>query len=362
MEKKEKEEQIRKHPGPAMLLTSRRQATPPAIEARQQRFEVGMGTNATPIIPGKAPRRSIGGTSVEAQTTPLQIVPGILNSTKVHRAEGKPDNAIHPGTGANATPIGPSQRQMIPGIPQLTEGKPGRVQGTRLGNRSYWNPELENTADIESVSFARSYPSERVIMIHHPPNTGYPEIIRAVARVRREMYNRNIQHLDDSTTSILQETTELVAPGLQGTRGEKAWDRADKICKDLKLTRTACLPKWLVKGKGDGYEGTKCSLRFTVTTASLRAIKSPLPIVHNKGRIYLYQWEGDKAFYMDELKYMVIEPRSSHSPEPVQTWGAYTYCHRLNHTEDTCWSKKNAQSWTNYQKYQAAAAASNKGS
>ncbi|RPB23573.1 hypothetical protein L211DRAFT_849559 [Terfezia boudieri ATCC MYA-4762] len=151
-----------------------------------------------------------------------------------------------------------------------------------------------------------------------------------------------IQYPNDSMTSILQETTELVVPGLQGTKREKAWDRADKICKDLKLRRAARPPKWLVKGKRDGYEGKKCSLRFTVTTASLRAIKSPLPIEYNKSKIYLYQREGDKAFYVDKLKYRVVEPRPSHSPELVQTWGACTYCHRINHTEDTCWIKKNA--------------------
>lgn len=284
----------------------------------------------------------------------------VTSSQHMRQLPGTGANATplgsRPGTGANATPI--RQLTPTPRAPrQLTEGKPGRIQRTRPGNRGFWNPGPENTADIESecrptsvqvlitgyptvpgrgdawkksflasfnakrerlapdtpicatqVSFARSYPSERVITIHHPPNTEYGEIISAVARVRREIYNTYIQHPNDGTTSILQETTELVALGLQGMRGEKAWDRADEMCKSLNLIRTARPAKWLVKGKGDGYEGTKCSLRFTVTTASLRAIKSPLPIVHNKGRIYLYQREGDRAFYVDELKYMVTEP------------------------------------------------------
>ncbi|RPB21197.1 hypothetical protein L211DRAFT_851705 [Terfezia boudieri ATCC MYA-4762] len=252
MEKKEKEEQTRRHPETATPLTSHRQATPPAIGARQQQSGAGAGANAIPITPGKAPRRPTGGTPVKVQTTPLQIAPGTLNSTEVHHVGGKPDKATHTGTGANATPIGPSQRQMTPRTLQLTEGKPGRVQRTRPGDRRYWNPGLENTADIESVrrttsvqvlisgcptvpgrgeawkksflagfnakrerlapntpicatqvSFARSYPRERVITIHHPPKTRYPEIIRVVARVCREMYNTNIQHLDDSMTSIL---------------------------------------------------------------------------------------------------------------------------------------------------------------
>ncbi|RPB20329.1 hypothetical protein L211DRAFT_852439 [Terfezia boudieri ATCC MYA-4762] len=309
-------------------------------------------------------------------------------------SNGKTPPPTHPGTGANATLIGPSQETTPPKEPTpLAHGKPGRIQRTRPGE-GYWEQGPKNTADIEStsrpmsvqvlmtgwstipargdswkrsflagfnakrerlapetpicatqVSFAFSYPSERVVTIYHPANIKYEEIIRAVARVRREMYNNYIQHLNESLVSILQETTELVAPGLQGTRGEKAWDRAESICRDLKLTKAARPPKWLVKGKGDGYEGKKCSLRFSVTTASLRAIKSPLPIVYNKNKIYLYQRLGDKAFYVDKLKYMAFEPRPSHSPEPVQTWGACTYCHKLNHTEDTYWSKKNAQLW-----------------
>ncbi|RPB22310.1 hypothetical protein L211DRAFT_850631 [Terfezia boudieri ATCC MYA-4762] len=202
------------------------------------------------------------------------------------------------------------------------------------------------------VSFALSYPTERVVTTHHPANMKHKEIIGAVARVRREMYNNYIQHPNQSMISILQETTELVAPGLQGTRGEKAWDRAEAICKDLKLVRAARPPKWLVKGKGDGYEGKKCSLRFSVTTASLRGIKSPLPILHNKSKIYLYQWLGDKAFYVNEMKYMAFEPCLSHSPKPVQMWSTYTYCYRVNHMVDTCWSRKNAQAWANYNKYQ----------
>ncbi|RPB19796.1 hypothetical protein L211DRAFT_852905 [Terfezia boudieri ATCC MYA-4762] len=308
------------------------------------------------------------------------------------------NNATHPGTGANATPIGPSRGTTPPKeSTPLAHGKPERIQRTCLGE-GYWEQgpkntaDIENTADVENtsrptsvqvlltgcptiptrgdswkrsflagfnakrerlapempicvthVSFAFSYPSERVVTIHHPTDTKHEEIIRAVARVRREMYNNYIQHPNESLVSILQETTELVAPGLQGTRGEKAWDRAESICRDLKLTKAARPPKWLVKGKGDGYEGKKCSLRFSVTTASLRAIRSPLPIVYNKNKIYLYQRRGDKAFYVDELKYMAVEPCPSHSPKPVRTWGACTYCHRLNHTEDTCWSKKNAQ-------------------
>ncbi|RPB20962.1 hypothetical protein L211DRAFT_851849 [Terfezia boudieri ATCC MYA-4762] len=187
----------------------------------------------------------------------------------------------------------------------------------------------------------------------------HEEIIRAVARVRREMYNNYIQYPNQAMISILQGTTELVAPGLQSTRGEKAWDRADAICKGLKLVRAARPPKWLVKGKGDGYEGKKCSLRFSVTTASLRAIKSPLPIVHDKSKIYLYQRVDDKAFYIDKMNYMVSEPCPSHSPEPIQTWGACTYCHKINYTEDQCWSKRNADAWRSHNKYQAAAVAHN---
>ncbi|RPB18634.1 hypothetical protein L211DRAFT_853939 [Terfezia boudieri ATCC MYA-4762] len=127
---------------------------------------------------------------------------------------------------------------------QLVEGKPGRIQRTSKGNKGYWNKGPENTADISpppsrptsvqvlitgcptipakgdewkrsflagfnarrerlvpetpicatQVSFAVSYPTERVITIHHPPNTKHEEIIRVVARVRREMYNNYIQH------------------------------------------------------------------------------------------------------------------------------------------------------------------------
>ncbi|RPB24371.1 hypothetical protein L211DRAFT_849093 [Terfezia boudieri ATCC MYA-4762] len=304
-------------------------------------------------------------------------------------APGTNINRRTPGTGANA--IQPRTRQedaadLASGKPgnddetQLVEGKPGRIQRTSKGNKGYWNKGPENTADISpppsrptsvqvlitgcptipargdewkrsflagfnarrerlapetpicatQVSFAVSYPTERVITIHHPPNTKYEEIIRAVAR----------------------ETTELMVPGLQGTRGEKAWDRADAICKSLKLVRSVRPSKWLVKGKGDGYEGKKCSLRFSVTTASLRAIKSPLPIVHNdKSRIYLYQRVDDKAFYVDEMNYRVSEPQPSHSPEPIQTWGACTYCHKINHTEDKCWSKRNADAWRSHNKY-----------
>ncbi|RPB20027.1 hypothetical protein L211DRAFT_895487 [Terfezia boudieri ATCC MYA-4762] len=228
MEKKEKEERrsaqgdrsAPKHTGPA----TRRQTTPPAIGARQstpcrQQSRVGTGANATPITPGKAPR----------QTTPLQVTPG-TTTTKAH----------------------------------LVEGKPGKVQRTPKGNKGYWNKGPENMADISpppsrptsvqvlitgcptipargdewkrsflvgfnarrerlapetpicatQVSFAFSYPTERVITIHHPPNMKHEEIIGAVARVRREMYNNYIQHPNQAMISILQETTELVAPGL----------------------------------------------------------------------------------------------------------------------------------------------------
>ncbi|RPB18163.1 hypothetical protein L211DRAFT_854391 [Terfezia boudieri ATCC MYA-4762] len=146
--------------------------------------------------------------------------------------------------------------------------------------------------------------------------------------------------------------TELVVPGLQGTWGEKVWDRADAICKSLKLVRSTGPPKWLVKGKRDGYKGKKCSLRFSVTTPSLRAIKAPLPIVHNsKIKIYLHQWVDDKAFYVDEINYIVSDPRPLHSPEPIQTWGACMYCHKINYTEDKCWSKRNADAWRSYNRY-----------
>ncbi|RPB22599.1 hypothetical protein L211DRAFT_850615 [Terfezia boudieri ATCC MYA-4762] len=312
------------------------------------------------------------------------------------------------------TPEGKSGTRQEDGTRQgdgtrLVEGKPGRIQRTPKGNKGYWNKGPENTADISpppvrptsvqvlitgcptipargdewkrsflagfnarrerlapetpicatQVSFAFSYPTERVVTIRHPPNMKQEEIVRAVARVRREMYNNYTQHPNQAMISILQETTELVAPGLQGTRGEKAWDRADAICKSLKLVRAARPPKWLVKGKGDGYEGKKCSLRFSVTTASLRAIKAPLPIVHAKTKIYLYQRVDDKAFYVDEMNYMVSEPRPSHSPDPIQRWVACTYCHTINHTEDKCWSKRNADAWRSHNRYQEAAAARN---
>ncbi|RPB19927.1 hypothetical protein L211DRAFT_852797 [Terfezia boudieri ATCC MYA-4762] len=220
-------------------------------------------------------------------------------------------------TGANATPIGPQKATPPKESTPLAHGKPGRIQRTYLG-KGYWEKGPDNTIDIEitsipmsvqvlitgcpsipakgdewkrsflagfnakreylapetpicatQVSFVFSYPTERVVTIYHPANMKHEEIIRAVARVRREMYNNYIQYPNQSMISILQETTELVAPGLQGIRGEKAWDRADPICKDLKLVRAARPLKWLVKGKGDRYEGKKCSLRFSVTMASL---------------------------------------------------------------------------------------------
>ncbi|RPB21751.1 hypothetical protein L211DRAFT_851215 [Terfezia boudieri ATCC MYA-4762] len=171
-----------------------------------------------------------------------------------------------PGTGANATPIrsrdtSGQTRQTTPKQDatngdgkaggethttetRLVEGKPGKVQRTRMGDRGYWNRGPENTADISpppsrptsvqvlitgcpsipargdewkrsflagfnarrerlapetpicatQVAFAVSYPTERVVTIHHPPNMKHEEIIRAVARVRREMYNNYIQH------------------------------------------------------------------------------------------------------------------------------------------------------------------------
>ncbi|RPB23592.1 hypothetical protein L211DRAFT_849583 [Terfezia boudieri ATCC MYA-4762] len=423
--------------------TRRTQITPE--HTRPTPTSIPPRTNATPsgsrqTIPGTG-----GSRNASRQTTPRQ--PGRRQATPkqdtrekekdIERVaphqSGRSSGQTTPGTGANATPVGPPRntpRQTAVGAiveaevtaarekkekegqvkTHLVEGKPGRVQRTHMGEGGYWNRGPENTADISPppsrptsvqvlitgcpsipargdewkrsflagfnarrerlapetpicathVAFALSYPSERVVTIHHPADMKHEEIIRAVARVHREMYNNYIQHPNQSLISILQETTELVAPGLQGTRGEKAWDRADGICKDLKLVRAARPPKWLVKGKGDGYEGKKCSLRFSVTTASLRAIKSPLPIVHNnKSKIYLYQRVGDKAFYVDELKYMAFEPRPSHSPEPVQTWGACTYCHKLNHTEDTCWSKKNAIAWKLHNKYEEAAVARN---
>ncbi|RPB19926.1 hypothetical protein L211DRAFT_895636 [Terfezia boudieri ATCC MYA-4762] len=307
MEKKEKEEQTSaqgdkgsaKRTRPSTPLT--RQTPYKAPEGTEGKG-ILTGSNATPVTPRQStPRQATPGRernpatraavrerNTPGQTTPPQITPGTLerrNSTEAH----------------------------------LVEGKPGKVQRTPTGNKGYWNKGPENTADISpppsrptsvqvlitgcptipargeewkrsflagfnarrerlapetpiyatQVSFAFSYPTERVITIHHPPNTKHEEIIRAVARVRREMYNNYIQHPNQSLISILQETTELVAPELQGTWGEKAWDRADAICKDLKLVRAARPPKWLVKGKGDGYEGKKCSLRFSVTTASL---------------------------------------------------------------------------------------------
>ncbi|RPB21823.1 hypothetical protein L211DRAFT_851056 [Terfezia boudieri ATCC MYA-4762] len=335
MEKKEKEEQTSAQgdrgsptganatPQCICMAIGARQATP-----GQQRSGAGTGANATPIIPGKAPR------------------PGILeetNSAGAHLAEGKPGKVLFTGC-----PIIPARGD---------EWKRSFLAGFNA-KRERLAPETPICAT--HVSFALSYPSERVVTIHHPPNTKHEEIIRAVARVQREMYNNYIQHPNKSLVSILQETTELVAPGLQGPRGEKAWDTAESICRDLKLTRATRPPKWLVKGKGDEYEGKRCSLRFSVITASLRAIKSPLPIPYNKGKIYLYQRWDDKAFYVDELKYMVVEPRPSYFPEPVQTWGTCTYCYRVNYTEDTCWSRKNAQAWANYNKYQEAAIARNR--
>ncbi|RPB28774.1 hypothetical protein L211DRAFT_844854 [Terfezia boudieri ATCC MYA-4762] len=192
MEKKEKEDQMSaqgdksspKHLGSA----THRQTTPPAIGARQstpgqQQSGIGTGANATPIIPGKAPR------------------PGTLEKTNSAEAH-------------------------------LVEGKPGKVQRTPRGNKGYWKQGPKNTADIENafrptsvqvlmtgcptipargdgwkrsflagfnakrerlaletpicathVSFAFSYPSERVVTIHHPANTKHEEIIRAVGRL-----------------------------------------------------------------------------------------------------------------------------------------------------------------------------------
>ncbi|RPB23529.1 hypothetical protein L211DRAFT_849791 [Terfezia boudieri ATCC MYA-4762] len=286
--------------------------------------------------------------------------------------KGKGKKASTSSTGTNAKPIELSKDTTLPsGLSQeltpLAHGKPGRIQCTHLRKKGYWKQGSRNTADIENISrpmsiqvlmigcptilargdswkrsflgrfnakrehlapekpictthisFTFSYPSERVVTIYHPANVGYENIIRAVARVRREIYNNYVQYSNESLVSILQKTIELIAPELQGTRGEKAWDRAASICRDLNLTKAAWLPKWLVKGKGDGYEGKKYSLRFSVTTTSLRAIKSPLPIPYNKGKIYLYQRSDDKGFYINELKYMVTEPHPLHSPEPIQ--------------------------------------------
>ncbi|RPB18297.1 hypothetical protein L211DRAFT_876442 [Terfezia boudieri ATCC MYA-4762] len=310
MEKKEKEGQTRKHIGA-------RQSTP-----GQQQSGVGTGANTTPIILGKASR------------------PGTLEETE-ELMEEKPGKVQCTPKGSKG-PI--SIQVLMTGCPTIPASGDSWKRSFLAGfNAKRERLALEMPICATHVSFAFSYPSERVVMIHHPANTKYEEIIRAVARMRREMYNNYIQHPNESLVFILQEITELVATGLQGTRGEKAWDRAESICRDLKLTRAAWPPKWLVKGKGDGYEGKKCSLRFSVTTASLRAIKSPLPIPYNKDRIYLYQRVDDKAFYVDELKYIVVEPRPSHSPEPVWTWGACTYCHRVNYMVDTYWSRKNAQ-------------------
>ncbi|RPB21756.1 hypothetical protein L211DRAFT_869773 [Terfezia boudieri ATCC MYA-4762] len=403
MEKKEKEGQRRKHSGPVtppQITPGTREETN-STEAQQtpELASPGTGSNATPIRSRKASR----------QTTPPAIGKAARPGTGANATPIGPSRVTTPPTGPAQETEGKSGTRQEDGAglasggnsdeAQLVEGKPGRIQRTAKGNKGYWNRGPENTADISpppsrptsvqvlitgcptipargdewkrsflagfnarrerlapetpicatQVSFAFSYPTERVITIRHPPNMKHEEIIRAVAR-----------HPNQAMISILQETTELVAPGLQGTRGEKAWDRADGICKSLKLVRSARPPKWLVKGKGDGYEGKKCSLRFSVTTASLRAIKAPLPIVHNgKSKIYLYQRVDDKAFYVDEMNYMVSEPRPSHSPEPIQTWGACMYCHRVNHTEDKCWSKRNADAWRSHNGYQDAAVARN---
>ncbi|RPB23593.1 hypothetical protein L211DRAFT_849584 [Terfezia boudieri ATCC MYA-4762] len=356
---------------PTPRQPGRRQATPKQeVREREKDTErVATGSNATKLSDHSRQQGTNANVAPVSSKASHPETPGTgANATP---------KAARSGTGTNATPIGPSRVTTPPTEPaqettMLAHGKPGRIQRTRLGGKGYWEQGPKNTADIENasrptsvqvlmtgcptipargegwkrsflagfnakrerltpetpicathVSFAFSYPSERVVTIHHPANTKHEEIIRAVARVRREMYNNYIQHPNESLVSILQETTELVAPGLQGTRGEKAWDRAESICRDLNLTRAARPPKWLVKGKGDGYEGKKCSLRLSVTTASLRAIKSPLPIPYNKGKIYLYQRVDDKAFYVDELKYMVVEPRPSHSPEPGQPYGGH---------------------------------------
>ncbi|KAF8442557.1 hypothetical protein BGX38DRAFT_1144148 [Terfezia claveryi] len=79
--------------------------------------------------------------------------------------------------------------------------------------REHLAPEISLKAI--SVSAAQSYLSERIITLQHRPELYKGKILTAVSKVRDKIFNTEPSHSSNVMVSILTDTTELVAPGLQ---------------------------------------------------------------------------------------------------------------------------------------------------
>ncbi|KAF8425536.1 hypothetical protein EV426DRAFT_701502 [Tirmania nivea] len=99
--------------------------------------------------------------------------------------------------------------------------------------------------DLTTVMTARSYPTERELIIRHPKSLS-PEVIKAnVATLRQEMYPTMLRGPSDKMVSIKEECVEMVVEGFEGKKGELAWDRAAKVSKALGIKLAVRPPKWL---------------------------------------------------------------------------------------------------------------------
>ncbi|KAF8426088.1 hypothetical protein EV426DRAFT_662632 [Tirmania nivea] len=203
--------------------------------------------------------------------------------------------------------------------------------------------------DLTTVMTARSYPSERELIIRHPESLS-PEAVKSnVATLRQEMYPTMLRGPSDKMVSIKEEGVEMVVEGFEGKKGELAWDRAVKVSKALGIELAVRPPKWLRSGNKGQYKGTRCTLRFCATSASVRAM---IPEVEagnthryeTEGKVYdvcLYKREGDNAFYIDRLGFEVTEPRPTPDHENYPLFQDSRLhckvCYLRGHEMKDCW-------------------------
>jgi len=146
--------------------------------------------------------------------------------------------------------------------------------------------------------------------------------------------------------SLARDSTDLVIPNLNLTERTKPQQAADNICRTIGLEPTARPAKWLTSHRDrEGYQKKATSLRFSVSTESLRRLNQaiPIPVPDTKAKLFLYRRTDDEAYYVGEAGYTVREPRPSESPEAVKMWTICTYCNRGGHEEEICYIKKNDQ-------------------